>query len=379
MVSSVSAINGNDYSLGWMRMRYALGVAQARASASRGANASVPVQPVDPVRALGKNVPLKVPVLLPETSIPTQSALNNSSEMLTRMRISYPEGQQFNAESFWNANAGTAEEPAPALSAAQETQSELPPPADAAAYSGNLLEASDLSPESVGNLLEAPDAAEAAPKSAASLTEAAAQSQENNSVPIGTEATGEPQDNGSVPAGAEATDEPQENSGVLTGTAAAPETQQAAGQPALSPEGVLPAAAAEGRETVVEALASEDGVEKTPAEAMEDGKCETCEKRKYQDGSDDPGVSFKSPTQLNPQQAATAVRMHEQEHVVREQAKAEREGRKVVSQSVTINTDICPECGKPYVSGGVTRTVTAPEDPEEGSAPETSQISFSAA
>ena len=347
MVSSVSAINGNDYSLGWMRMRYALGVAQARASASRGANASVPVQPVDPVRALGKNVPLKVPVLLPETSIPTQSALNNSSEMLTRMRISYPEGQQFNAESFWNANAGTAEEPAPALSAAQETQSELPPPADAAAYSGNLPEASDLSPESVGNLLEAPDAAEAAPKSAASLTEAAAQS--------------------------------QENSGVLTGTAAAPETQQAAGQPALSPEGVLPAAAAEGRETVVEALASEDSVEKTPAEAMEDGKCETCEKRKYQDGSDDPGVSFKSPTQLNPQQAATAVRMHEQEHVVREQAKAEREGRKVVSQSVTINTDICPECGKPYVSGGVTRTVTAPEDPEEGSAPETSQISFSAA
>jgi hypothetical protein len=47
------------------------------------------------------------------------------------------------------------------------------------------------------------------------------------------------------------------------------------------------------------------------------------------------------------------------EHVVREQAKAQREDRKVVSQSVTYRTAICPECGKSYVSGGTTRTVTA--------------------
>ena len=46
------------------------------------------------------------------------------------------------------------------------------------------------------------------------------------------------------------------------------------------------------------------------------------------------------------------------EHVYREQAKADREGRKVVSQSVTMHTEICPECGKSYVSGGTTRTVT---------------------
>ena len=31
----------------------------------------------------------------------------------------------------------------------------------------------------------------------------------------------------------------------------------------------------------------------------------------------------------------------------------------MVSQSVTLHTDICPECGKPYISGGTTRTVTA--------------------
>ena len=37
--------------------------------------------------------------------------------------------------------------------------------------------------------------------------------------------------------------------------------------------------------------------------------------------------SFQTPTQVDPKQAASAVRGHEQEHVVREQAKAQRENR----------------------------------------------------
>ena len=93
-------------------------------------------------------------------------------------------------------------------------------------------------------------------------------------------------------------------------------------------------------------------------EALEEGECNTCESRKYQDGSDDMGVSFQTPTNIKPEQAASAVRGHEMEHVYREQAKADREGRKVVSQNVTMHTEICPECGKSYVSGGTTRTVT---------------------
>ena len=97
---------------------------------------------------------------------------------------------------------------------------------------------------------------------------------------------------------------------------------------------------------------------KSAQEVMEEGECQTCKERKYQDGSDDPGVSFKTPTNIAPEQAAAAVRGHENEHVVREQAKAQRENRKVVSQSVTYHTSICPECGKVYVSGGTTRTVT---------------------
>lgn len=99
--------------------------------------------------------------------------------------------------------------------------------------------------------------------------------------------------------------------------------------------------------------------------AIEEGKCQTCEKRKYQDESDDMGVSFQTPTNISPEQVASAVRGHENEHVVREQAKAEREDRKVVSQSVTLHTDICPECGKVYISGGTTRTVTAAEQTPE--------------
>ena len=97
---------------------------------------------------------------------------------------------------------------------------------------------------------------------------------------------------------------------------------------------------------------------KTPQEVMEDSECKTCAERKYQDGSDDPGVSFKTAAHIAPEQAAAKVRSHEYEHVSREQAKARREDRKVVSQSVTIHTSICPECGKAYVSGGVTNTVT---------------------
>lgn len=104
---------------------------------------------------------------------------------------------------------------------------------------------------------------------------------------------------------------------------------------------------------------------KSPQEVVEEAECQTCKNRKYQDGSDDPGVSFKTATNVAPEQAAAAVRGHEQEHVVRERAKAEREDRHVVSQSVTIHTEICPECGDVYVSGGTTRTTTKANPVEE--------------
>lgn len=112
---------------------------------------------------------------------------------------------------------------------------------------------------------------------------------------------------------------------------------------------------------------------KTPQEVMEDSECKTCAERKYQDGSDDPGVSFKTAAHISPEQAAAKVRSHEYEHVVREQSKADRENKEVVSQSVRLHTDICPECGRTYVSGGVTNTVTRGKgEPKEQVEPEQS-------
>ena len=119
---------------------------------------------------------------------------------------------------------------------------------------------------------------------------------------------------------------------------------------------------------------------KSAQEAMEEGQCQTCKERKYQDGSNDPGVSFKTPTNIAPEQAASAVRGHEQEHVVREQAKAQRENREIVSQSVTYHTAICPECGKVYISGGTTRTSSraVEEQPTMESENPNAQAPFSA-
>lgn len=85
-------------------------------------------------------------------------------------------------------------------------------------------------------------------------------------------------------------------------------------------------------------------------------KCETCENRKYQDGSNEHDVSFKSASKVAPEAAASAVRSHEQMHVTNAYQKAEKDNGKVVSANVTIHTSICPECGKTYVSGGTTRT-----------------------
>ena len=126
-------------------------------------------------------------------------------------------------------------------------------------------------------------------------------------------------------------------------------------------------------------LKTEEGDSKTAQEVVEESECQTCKNRKYQDGSDDPGVSFKTATKIAPEQVASAVRGHEQEHVVREQAKAQREDRKVVSQSVTIHTAICPECGDVYVSGGTTRTTTKANPVEEAKpAEDKKQSSFEA-
>lgn len=84
-------------------------------------------------------------------------------------------------------------------------------------------------------------------------------------------------------------------------------------------------------------------------------ECQTCKNRKYQDGSNEM-VSFKSAAHISPNAAGTAVRAHENEHVANAYAKAAQGGGKVLQASVSLKTSICPECGRAYVSGGVTHT-----------------------
>lgn len=97
---------------------------------------------------------------------------------------------------------------------------------------------------------------------------------------------------------------------------------------------------------------------------VDNGECQTCENRRYQDGSDDPGVSFKMAGKIDPASAESVVRGHEYEHVYRNQAKAAREGKEVVYQNVVIKHGICSECGDPYVAGGETTTVTKTKSDE---------------
>ena len=228
-MSGISAIGSGGVSSAWRQAYYYMGMSRARSAAATPAQVETPVQPVSPVKAVPADVPVKVPVAVPEIPLPTVDALNNASENLARMRIAYPDTE----------------------------------PVFRFGPQGLIMGA----------------------ESAASMN--------------------------------------------------------------------LPGAAEE------KGLARGVGEAKSAAEVVEETKCQTCAQRKYQDGSNDPGVSFKTPTTISADAAPAAVRGHEQEHVVREQAKAEREGRHVVNQSVSIHTDICPECGRVYVSGGETRTVTA--------------------
>ena len=85
-------------------------------------------------------------------------------------------------------------------------------------------------------------------------------------------------------------------------------------------------------------------------------ECQTCKNRKYVDGSNEANVSFKNAAHVSPEAASSAVRAHEGQHVSNAYNKAATQNGEVVSTSVRVQTSVCPECGRSYVSGGVTDT-----------------------
>ena len=92
-----------------------------------------------------------------------------------------------------------------------------------------------------------------------------------------------------------------------------------------------------------------------PGKKSSPAECQTCRNRKYTDGSDEM-VSFKAPGHIDPNNAAAVVLGHEQEHVSNAYNKARNNNGHVERATVRLKTDICPECGRSYISGGETNT-----------------------
>ena len=104
-----------------------------------------------------------------------------------------------------------------------------------------------------------------------------------------------------------------------------------------------------------------ESMQVSPGRKSSPAECETCRNRKYKDGSDEM-VSFKSAAHISPGASASRVMAHEMEHVSNAYSKAAQGNGKVLQASVTLQTAICPECGRAYVSGGETRTAIQYKD-----------------
>jgi hypothetical protein len=61
---------------------------------------------------------------------------------------------------------------------------------------------------------------------------------------------------------------------------------------------------------------------------------------------------------------------HENEHVARNDTKpGQTEDGMIKTSTVSLKHDVCPECGRNYVSGGVTTTKSAPAPPRNQNDP----------
>lgn len=126
---------------------------------------------------------------------------------------------------------------------------------------------------------------------------------------------------------------------------------------AASPVRPVQGADAVTRGTDGTAQAAIDGArDASSSRRVEKGECQTCKNRKYVDGSHENDVSFKTPTHIDPGASASAVMGHERMHLSNAVAEGNKENKELVSATITLHTSICPECGRVYVSGGVTNT-----------------------
>jgi endogenous inhibitor of DNA gyrase (YacG/DUF329 family) len=89
-------------------------------------------------------------------------------------------------------------------------------------------------------------------------------------------------------------------------------------------------------------------------------QCPTCAARQYADESTGGGVSFQAATHISAATAGVVVMNHENEHVAAADRESDPEAGVVKDSTVSLQYGKCPECGKTYVKGGVTKTTTRP-------------------
>jgi hypothetical protein len=103
-------------------------------------------------------------------------------------------------------------------------------------------------------------------------------------------------------------------------------------------------------------VGSSDNIRTFYPNKVNKSECQTCKSRKYVDQSNEGNVSFKAPGHISPEASYAKVSAHEMEHVGNAISEGSKEGSNLVSSSVRLKMSVCPECGTPYVSGGVTST-----------------------
>jgi DNA-directed RNA polymerase subunit RPC12/RpoP len=95
-------------------------------------------------------------------------------------------------------------------------------------------------------------------------------------------------------------------------------------------------------------------------------ECPTCAARAYKDQSTDGGVSFQAAKGISASTAGVTVMRHEHEHVSAGKAQQQKDG---LARNSTVGLEYarCPECGRTYVAGGITKTTTRPATPNQSS------------
>lgn len=86
----------------------------------------------------------------------------------------------------------------------------------------------------------------------------------------------------------------------------------------------------------------------------QDYTCDTCGRRRYI-------CSSGTTENISPETSFIQVALHEKRHLEEARSEARQKGMRVIYQNIQIHISVCPECGRPYASGGTATTKMVPD------------------